>query len=127
MITVSRSTQRTSFLRLTFLNSNLSRWCTSTSRTCLTSHKSSLTPARAHRARFSVGIRLYQSVETDASKTLELGFMQYVRGYQAASMAQIRTLSSLLPSVMELEIRSDDYFSTLDDKPEELEDVRDKF
>jgi hypothetical protein len=66
-------------------------------------------------------------VETDASKTLELGFMQYVRGYQAASMAQIRTLSSLLPSVMELEIRSDDYFSTLGDEPEELEDVRDKF
>ncbi|KAH9956558.1 hypothetical protein BGW80DRAFT_1565699 [Lactifluus volemus] len=76
---------------------------------------------------YDVGIRLYQSVETDASKTLELGFMQYVRGYQAASMAQICTLSSLLPSVMELEIRSDGYFSTLDDKLEELEDVRDKF
>jgi hypothetical protein len=62
----------------------------------------------------SVNIRLYQSVETDSPKKVELCFIQYAPGYQAAYMAQIRTLSPLLSSVTKLDIRSDRSFERLD-------------
>ncbi|KAH9972656.1 hypothetical protein BGW80DRAFT_362873 [Lactifluus volemus] len=64
----------------------------------------------------SVNIRLYQSAEIDSPKKVELGFVQHAPGYQAASMAQIRTMSPLLSSVTELDIRSDRSFAELDER-----------
>ncbi|KAH9971526.1 hypothetical protein BGW80DRAFT_443498 [Lactifluus volemus] len=64
-----------------------------------------------------VGIGLYQSY---SHKTLELDFDHYSPGCQAKSIAQMCTLSPLLPSVTELDIMSDDSFSGLG-----LENLRD--
>jgi hypothetical protein len=90
------------------------------------SHSLPLGPFHRAEVTFStlrVGIGLYQSEETYSLKALELGFDQYALGYQAECIAQMCTLSPLLPSVTELDIGSDLSFSGLDTRY--LEDLRD--
>ncbi|KAH9952356.1 hypothetical protein BGW80DRAFT_1470260 [Lactifluus volemus] len=77
------------------------------------SHSLPLGPFHRAEVTFSslrIGIGLYQSEETYSHKTLKLGFDQYAPGYQAECIAQMCTLSPLLPSVTELDMGSDDSF-----------------
>ncbi|KAH9971519.1 hypothetical protein BGW80DRAFT_443331 [Lactifluus volemus] len=91
------------------------------------SHSLPLGPFHHAEVTFSslrIGIGLYQSEETYSLKTFKLSFDQSAPGYEAESIAQMCTLSPLLPSVTELDIGSDLSFSGLDFK--DLEDLRDQ-
>ncbi|KAH9971480.1 hypothetical protein BGW80DRAFT_1460449 [Lactifluus volemus] len=88
----------------------------------LISHSLPLGPFHRAEVTFStlrIGIGLYQSEETYSHKKLKLGFDHYAPCYQAESIAQMCTLSPLLPSVTELDIGSDDSFTGSD-----IEDLR---